>query len=267
MPTRAIAPHVPLCSGEIVDDVLACAELGITLVHLHARDPDQAPSSDPSHYAPILEGIRSDPRGRDLVLCVTTSGRRVTDPEQRAAVLDMDGAARPDMASLTLGSMNFIREGSMNSPDTIRFLAQRMAERGVKPELEVFDLGMVNFAKVLIKEGLISPPYYFNILLGNVATAQATLLHAATIVADLPEHSVWSLAGIGRFQRSMNALSVIMGHGVRTGLEDNIWLDDAREQPASNIDLVKRVRELAALLGRPVATPEVGRRLLELGPV
>jgi uncharacterized protein (DUF849 family) len=264
VPAKSMNPHVPVATGEIVEDVLRCAEIGITTAHLHAREPDQTATSDPARFAPIIEGIRRDPRGRDLILCVTTSGRRVTDPGQRAGVLDLDGAAKPDMGSLTLGSMNFIAEGSMNAPDTIRFLAQRMRERGIKPELEVFDLGMVNFAKILIKEGLLDPPYYFNILLGNVATAQASLLHLATIVADLPPDSLWALAGIGRFQRSMNALGAVLGHGVRTGLEDNIWLDDARKQPASNAELVRRVHTVAASQGRAVASPREGREMLKL---
>jgi uncharacterized protein (DUF849 family) len=141
-----------------------------------------------------------------------------------------------------------------------------MRERGIKPELEVFDLGMVNIAHMLIDKGLIQAPYYFNILLGNPGTAQATLLHLSAIVGSLPPDSVWSLGGIGRFQTQANALGVVMGHGVRVGLEDNLWLDDARMQLADNLQLVQRVAAQAAALGRPLATASQTRGMLGLGP-
>jgi len=123
---------------------------------------------------------------------------------------------------------------------------------------------MVNFAKILIDKGLIAPPFYFNILLGNPGTAQATLLHLAAIISDLPPQSVWSLAGVGRFQTRANALGVVMGDGVRVGLEDNLWLDAARTQLATNAQLVQRVVNQAEALDRAIATPREVRAMLGL---
>jgi uncharacterized protein (DUF849 family) len=265
MPTRAQSPFVPLTPAEIADDVLRCAAQGVSMVHLHARAADGLPTDDPGVYAEIIGAIRA--RAPETVIVTTTSGRLVADVEKRAATLHLKDGLKPDMASLTLGSMNFARDASVNAPQTIMRLAEIMRERGIKPELEVFDLGMVNVAHMLIDKGLIQAPYYFNILLGNPGTAQATLLHLSAIVGSLPPDSVWSLGGIGRFQTQANALGVVMGHGVRVGLEDNLWLDDARTQLADNLQLVQRVAAQAAALGRPLASASQTRNLLGLGPV
>ncbi len=260
VPTRAQSPHVPLSCDEIVADACAAIDAGAAMVHLHARDAEGAPSSDPELFRPIMEGIRA--RRPQAVLTVTTSGRNVADVEVRANVLRLQGQAQPDMASLTLGSMNFATQASVNAPATILRLAEVMREHGIKPELEVFDLGMVNFAKFMIGKGLLDPPYYFNILLGNLATAQLDLLHLATIVRELPDNSIWALAGLGRHQWGANALGCVVAHGVRTGLEDNLWLDDARSQLATNVALVQRVAQLARATGREIASPaEVRQRL------
>lgn len=260
VPSRADSPLVPLTVEEIAEDVARCAALGAAMVHLHARDADGIPTDDPNIVAKLIQTVRG--RAPGIVITATTSGRRVNSVERRAGALYLDGAAKPDMASLTLSSMNFARDASLNSPATVMRLAEIMLERGIKPELEVFDLGMVNFAHVLIDKGLLTPPYYFNILLGNPATAQATLLHLGMLVNDLPADSVWSAAGIGRFQTRATALGVAIGDGVRTGLEDNLWLDDARTIKASNSLLVQRIAELAKAQGRPLATArEVRLRL------
>jgi uncharacterized protein (DUF849 family) len=262
LPSRSDSPYVPLSVAEIADDVARCAQLGASMAHLHARDADGIPSDDPAIIAELIRAVRS--RAPDIVVTATTSGRRVPDVERRAAALYLDGDARPDMASLTLGSMNFARDASVNSPATVMRLAEIMRERGIKPELEVFDLGMVNFAHVLIDKGLIAPPYYFNILLGNPASAQATLLHLGMIVNDLPAGSVWAVAGLGRFQAQATALGAVMGDGVRTGLEDNLWLDQARTTKATNAQLVARIAALAQAQGRPLATPRQVRERLGL---
>lgn len=267
-PTGAVAdatrnPHVPVTEAAIVADVVACARLGASMVHLHVRDDAGRPSCDPGRYRSLIDSVRATPEGRDLVVCVSLSGRHGQTPEQRAAVLDLPGSGRPDMGSLTLSSMNFAGGPSINSPDTIRYLARRMQERGVRPELEVFDLGMLHFAKVLIAERLIEPPYYFNLLLGNVAGLQCELSDVAAAVHLLPPDSQWSLAGIARQQRPATALGCVVASGVRIGLEDNLWHvgPDGREL-ATNPGLVRSVADLAAACGRALARgPEVRSRL------
>lgn len=252
IPTRAMTPHVPLSHEEIVDDVARCLELGVQMVHLHARDADGVQSADPERYGRLVEAIRALPGGRDAVLGVTTSGRADPSFEARAPVLDLDGAARPDMASLTLASLNFMQSASVNAPDTIRRLARRMLERGIKPELEVFDLGMANFARVLLAEGLIVAPLYVNVLVGNVAGGQADLLQLAAILAALPPDCIVSVAGLGRFQLGANGLGMLVADGVRIGLEDNIWMDQARTVHATNAGLVRRAAQQAASFERPL---------------
>lgn len=257
--------NIPISRSEIVDTVLEASELGVQMVHLHARDDTGQATSDAEKYAAIFSEIRRDTKGKDLVICVTTSGRKIPDVSARTAVLNLDGVAKPDMASLTLSSLNFMTQASVNSPDTIRELAQRMKNRGIKPELEVFDLGMVNFAKVLIREGLIEAPYYFNILLGNIGTAQATLSHLAVLVNDLPQGAIWSVAGIGRFQKTMSTIGVAMANGVRVGLEDNLWTSfNPTKTPATNIELVQGVLDMAATVERPLMGVQKVRILLGL---
>lgn len=224
------------------------------MVHLHVRDEAGKPCAEVSRFQTLISALRATPEGQNLVLCVTTSGRHGQTSEQRAAVLDLTGAAKPDMASLTLSSMNFAKGASINEPDVIRFLAKRMQERGIRPELEVFDLGMIHFAKSLIAEGLVTPPFYFNLLLGNIAGAQATLNDVAALVNQLPKDSLWSLAGIGKQQKPAAGLACVTACGVRIGLEDNLR-QDGSHVPATNLGQVQWLANLARAYGRSIAKP------------
>jgi 3-keto-5-aminohexanoate cleavage enzyme len=262
--TQVQSPHLPLSPETIAEDVDRCAGLSVSMAHLHARELDGAASDDPAIFAEIVTRVRA--RRPDLVIVTTTSGRRSPEIERRASSLYLEGDAKPDMASLTLGSINFAAEPNINPPATIMRLAAIMRERGIKPELEVFDLGMINFAKVLIDKELIQPPFYFNILLGSPSGAQLDLIHLGAMIKDLPEQSLWSLAGIGRFQARANGLGVVMAHGVRVGLEDNLWLDDERTELATNACMVERITAQAAALGRPIATAAHVRDRLGLEP-
>lgn len=264
IPTRGMSAHVPLTHEEIVADVACCLALGVQMVHLHARDSQGVQTGDPEPYGRLIEAIRALPQGKDAVLGVTTSGRNDPGFESRARVLDLTGSAKPDMASLTLSSLNFVQTASVNAPDTIRRLAQRMLERGIKPELEVFDVGMAHFAKVLLKEGLVEAPLYVNVLLGNIAGAQPDLLQLAAILAALPPDCIVAIAGLGQHQLASNGLGLLVADGVRVGLEDNLWWDPARTQLATNVRLVQRVQAQAELLGRPMMTPAVLRERLGL---
>ncbi len=264
IPTRAMTPHVPITPAEIAKDVTACVPFGVSMVHLHARDEAGVPTYHKAIYGDILGRIRA--AHPDLVLVVSTSGRNFPEFSQRSEVLDLEDGLRPDMASLTLSSLNFPVTASVNSPDMIQRLAGRMQEKGIKPELEVFDLGMANYAHYLIHKGLITPPYFFNIILGNVASAQAKLQHLGLIVSELPPDSIWSVGGIGEAQLAMNTVGITCAHGVRVGLEDNIFFSGDRSVLASNVTLLERVRKIADAFGRPVASPAEVRSLLALKP-
>jgi uncharacterized protein (DUF849 family) len=263
IPTKDLTPHVPISVTEIVEDIQAAAEFGITKVHLHARDPiTELPTYKKEIYAEIIGGIRKF--APTLVVCVSLSGRTFNKFEERSDALDLEGEIKPDMGSLTLSSLNFNKIASVNSPDMIQALASKMKKLGIVPELEAFDAGMINYAKYLITKGLLDPPYYFNLLLGNIACAQADILYAGIMIRDLPENSLWSLAGIGNQQIKMNSVSIAIGGGVRVGLEDNIWFDDDRTVPARNIDLLKRIHVLAGANGRRIMTPEEFRQKMKL---
>lgn len=262
VPSRALTPHAPLSVREIVADVACCVGRGANLVHLHARDRRGQPTSRREVYARIIGGIRE--HFPDLPLCVSLSGRSSGRFDERADPLRLRGDLKPDLASLTLGSMNFAREASLNSPETIRRLAERLLELEIKPELEVFDLGMINYAHYLIDRGLLRPPHYFNLLLGNVATAQATPSHFGQLVSGLPAQSVWTVGGFGSHQLPMNVLGLLFGAGVRVGLEDCVWFDAARRQLATNQMLVERVVQIAGTLGREIATCREVRAALGL---
>lgn len=262
IPTKRLTPHVPVSPDEIIADAIRVAEAGAQIVHVHARDEEGQPTWRAEAYERILAPIRRE--CPELVLCVTTSGRNWSDFERRSEVLDLDGDARPDMASLTLGSMNFVTGPSVNAPTMIQQLAGAMKERGIRPELEVFDLGMVHYARYLERKGLLPRRKYVNILLGSLGTAQARIGALAALVDALPDETVWAAAGIGVFQLPMNVAAIVAGGGVRVGIEDSIHFDFGRTELATNEAVVQRIVRIAEECQRPLATPIEARRVLGL---
>jgi uncharacterized protein (DUF849 family) len=211
----------------------------------------------------MILGIRG--HFRDAIICVSCSGRNFPDFERRSEVLELTGTAKPDLASLTLTSLDFPTGTSQNSPEMVLALGQKMVERGIKPELECFDFGMINAAKLLIGKGLLGQaPWYFNLLLGSRYSVPATARHLSNMIEDLPAGSVWSAAGIGLFQLPMNTLALAMGGHCRVGLEDNIHLVFDRSELATNAALLDRLAVLAETFGRTLATPARARALLGL---
>lgn len=263
IPTKDQTPHVPVSTNEIIENVHEALEIGITMVHLHARaEETDKPTYKAQTYARIIEGIRDFTK--DLILCVSLSGRNVNAFEKRSEVLQLDGELKPDMGSLTLSSVNFNRESSTNSPEMIQLLAREMRLKGILPELEAFDMGMINYAKYLERKEFLKPPHYFNLIIGNIACAQADLLHVGVMIRDLPPQSFWSLAGIGNTQLMMNSIAIASGGGVRVGLEDNIWYDRSRTRLANNTDLIRRIHTLAEANERQIMAPGELRELLSL---
>ncbi|HOU91117.1 MAG TPA: 3-keto-5-aminohexanoate cleavage protein, partial [Polyangiaceae bacterium] len=228
----------------------------------HARDEHGEPTPDARLYERIITAIRRERPG--MVCCVTTSGRNWKGFEQRAEVLQLTGAAKPDMASLTLGSLNFFTGPSVNSIEMVERLALTMKERGIKPELEVFDAGMVNLAKYLERNELLVGRKYFNLLFGNINTAPATLASLAQLVQSLPADSTWAAAGLGQFQLPINTAAIVAGGHVRVGIEDSLYFDYDKTISATNEDLVRRIVRIASELRRPVATAAEARALVGL---
>ena len=264
IPGKDTNPHVPITPDEIIKDTVKCARLGANVVHLHARDADGSPTFDKRVYEEIILGVREK---SDIVISVSCSGRSHSEFEKRSEVLDLRGESKPEMASLTLSSLNFNKIASVNSPDMIHSLAAKMLKHGIKPEMEVFDVGMVNYSQYMIRKGLITQPFYFNVILGNIACAQAKPLHFGLIMEELPLNSVVTVGGVGDFQHSMNVLGLIFADGVRVGLEDTIYLDSGRMKLATNEKLVSRVVSHARNLDLRVATPDEVRERLNLPPL
>jgi 3-keto-5-aminohexanoate cleavage enzyme len=262
IPTKVMTPHVPVTPDEIVSDVLRGIKYGVSMVHLHARDADGSPTYKKEVYARIIEKIRQV--DKNLIICVSTSGRNWSEFDKRSECLELKGDLKPDMGSLTLSSLNFNKQASINTPQMIQKLAEKMSGLGIKPEMEVFDLGMINYAIYLNKKGLIPPPYYFNFILGNIACAQATMLNLGFLVNALPETSIWSAGGVGDAQFTINMLGMFGGGGIRVGLEDNIWLTAKRDKLATNLELLERIFRVAKVLEIPIASPVEVRELLRL---
>jgi 3-keto-5-aminohexanoate cleavage enzyme len=263
IPTKEMTPHVPVSAEEVIEDVHEAVEVGISMVHLHARDEQ---SGEPAYRAEVYEKIIAGIRrfSSDLIICVSLSGRNFGEFEKRIDPLTLEGKVKPDMGSLTLSSVNFNKQASLNAPDMIKALVQEMKRRGILPELEAFDSGMINYARYLEGKGLLKPPHYFNLILGNIACAQADLLHAGVMVRDLPPDSLWSMGGVGDCQLAVNSIAIAAGGGVRVGLEDNIWYDPSRTRLARNADLVRRIHRLAEANEREIMTPKELRKLLNL---
>lgn len=264
IPTRKNSPHVPLSPKEIIEDAVRCIRAGASIVHLHARDEDGEPTYRKELYEGMILGIRE--RCPEAILCVSTSGRRHNSFDCRSAPLELEGKAKPDMGSLTLGSLNFPEQASVNTPEMIEALALKMSERGIIPEIEAFEPGMIHAVKVLMLRGVLTGPLYVNILLGSLYASPATLFDLSCMVKSLPPSAHWAAAGIGRFQLNMNTAAILMGGHVRVGLEDNLYYDHARRNLATNEQLIRRVVRLSSELGREVAKPCEARAMLGLPP-
>jgi len=261
VPTKELTPYVPITVDEIINTAVECADLGVRIIHIHPRDKDGNPTWEKEVFKQIIGGIRN--KTDKLLISTTTSGRLWSDFERRSSCLDLTGDFKPELASLTVGSNNFIKVASVNSPSMIHQLATKMLDRGIKPELEVFGPGMLHKANVLIEKKVVSNNNpYFNFLLGSLGTSP---LHPATFGAMhalLPPNAVWSLAGIGQFQLSANMTGLAFGGHVRVGLEDNIFWNRETKKLATNQSLVTRLLEIIKLMELEIATPGETKKML-----
>lgn len=238
IPTKSMNPNVPISPAEIIEQTHEAYEIGITIVHLHARLENEIPTYKSSIYQKIIEGVRQ--YCPELIICASTSGRNFPEFEKRSEVIEL----MPDMCSLTLSSLNFPKTASVNSPDMVSDLLDKMLDFGVYPELECFDLGMINYGKYLLRKKNIDTASYWNLIFGNIAGFQPSFSQIGTAINEVPSGHYIALGGIGSLQLQTNSLAIAYGLGVRVGLEDNIWYDDLRKQKASNISLIKRIHHL-----------------------
>ena len=238
----------PLLPSEIIEEVHEAYEYGITMVHIHARDPETLKnSSNKNHYRPIIEGIRQ--HCPNLTICVSLTGRFEPNIDKRTEVLEL----LPDMGSLTMSSLNFPTGESINSPDIILKLIEKMIVYGVTPEIECFDSGMLNYTNYLIKKGVLTGPHYINVILGNMYNAQSDVASLNSIIQNKPNNSLLCLGGIGKEQLPCNLLGLLYADGIRIGLEDNLYYTD--KVKTTNIKLLQRIRKIMNEMGLGVLSP------------
>jgi len=263
IPTKELNQSVPLTPQEIAEDVDMAVKYGASIVHVHARDKSGKPTWKKEIYAEIIKRIRY--KQPTVIITVSTSGRNWSEFEKRAEVLELDGDIKPDMATLTMGSMNFINTASMNSPEMIEKLATTMQNNGIKPEFEIFEPGMIHKANFMLERGMIKDENpYFNIFFGNLGTAPLEVSNVSALLNLLPKNANWAFAGLGRFQLRANIMGLTMGGGVRLGLEDNIYLNQEKEELATNKSQLERINKIIELMDLKISTIEETRVRLGL---
>src|SRR5579872_4196226 len=248
-------PYLPYTPQLLGETARAIREAGASIIHVHCRNDDGTNTHSVERFREAQDSIRAQ---SDLIVQFSTGGAIGMTPEERAAVLEL----RPEMATLTCGSVNFGNDIFENSFPIMRGILKKMNEYGVRPELEIFDKGHIANARRLARERLLSFPQHVDLVLGVPGGLEATVQNLADLVDDLPEGCTWSVAGIGKQQLPMAMTAIAMGGHVRVGLEDNLYYD--RGQLARNEDLVARIARIAAEAGRAVATPERARKMLGL---
>jgi 3-keto-5-aminohexanoate cleavage enzyme len=254
-------PHLPVTAQQIGEAAAEAAAAGAAVVHLHVRDAQGAPTQDAAAFEAAVRAIRER---TDVVVQVSTGGAvSMTSEERLQPVLRLRGPARPEMASLTTGSCNFGREVFLNPIPEVEIFASAMQQAEIRPEIEVFDVGMIEAAADLVRRGVLGEPLHFNLVMGVPGAIPASARNLLHLVESLPEGATWTVSGIGRSQLTMNALGLLLGGHVRTGLEDNIFYSRG-VLAESNAQLVERVARLAVELGRPPATPAEAREILRL---
>ncbi len=258
VPTREMNPSLPVTPEEILETAVRCCQAGASLIHIHARDRAGKPTLDPAVFARIHRLIADR---CDLVVQVSTGGRAGMDPKDRAAAIQL---LRPEMGSLTTGSVNLPDRVYANPAEVVEFLAETMLEAGAKPEMEIFEAGMIANALALVDRGLAAQPLHFGFVLGGRGSLRATPKNLLFLSESIPPASTWTVAGLGRWQLPMAVLAIVMGGHVRVGLEDNLYY--RKGELATNERLVSRVARIATEMGRPVATPAEARQILGLAP-
>ncbi len=262
--TRQETPYLPITPEEVVEETVRSYNAGASVVHLHARDPNTgAPSPQVDIFRAYLEGIRAR---CPIITQITTGGGASTlglgFEERLRPVKEL----RPDSASLNAGSMNFGRKLFPNPPDVMENFAKAMAELGIMPEFEIYDLSMVQNVEVWIRRpALVPPPYQNSFVMGVLGGIPPTIKNLIALVESLPPGDTWQVIGIGRHQFSLGTAGILLGGNIRVGFEDNIYLEKG-VLATSNAQLVEKAVRIIRELGFEVATVEEARKILPLKP-
>lgn len=254
--TREYNPSLPITPAEIARAAIDCYKCGASIVHLHARNEDQTPTQAADLYQETIEIIKGQ---CNIIIQVSTGGAVGMSAEERLQPVSL----KPEMATLSTGSVNFGDDVFMNPPAYLEKFARVMKEQGVKPEIEAFDVGMINNALQLVKKGLLSEPLHFDFVMGVPGGIPGTVKNLLHMVESIPPGSTWTVAGMGRTELPLGTAAIIMGGHVRVGFEDNIYYEKG-VLAESNAQLVERIVRVAEIHSRPVASPDEARAILGL---
>jgi len=249
-------PHLPVTPKQLGETAKACRDAGASMIHVHCRNDDGSNTAGVERFEAALREIRAQ---SDLIVQFTTGGAIGMTVDERAGPLRL----KPEMATLTCGTVNFGDDVFENSFPIMRGILAEMDRYGVRPELELFDAGHLANAKRLVASGLMQWPQHCDFVLGVPGALEASVRNLVYLVDALPAGCTWSVAAIGRDQLPLATVAIAMGGHVRVGLEDNIYYSKGRL--ARNDELVARVARIAVELGRPVASPDEARGILRLG--
>lgn len=251
-------PHLAVTPKQLGAVAAKIRQAGASIIHVHCRNDDGSNTHDLQRFRQAYTEIRTK---SDLIVQFSSGGAIGMTPQERALPLQL----RPEMATLTCGTVNFGDDIFENSFPIMRGILSAMDKYGVKPELEMFDKGHISNARRLEREGLLQFPQHVDFVLGVPGGLDATAQNLCDLVDGLPAGCTWSVAGIGRMQLPLAMVAIAMGGHVRVGLEDNIYYSKGRL--ATNEELVARVVRIAAEAGRPVATPAQARQILRVKPL
>lgn len=254
--TRELQPNLAITPDEIAEDAYEVYKAGASIVHIHARDKDGNPTQSYEVYKEIKEKIESK---CPIIFQPSTGGAVWHTPEERLQPVEL----KPEMATLSCGTCNFGNDVFMNSQEYMEKFAKRMKELGVKPEIEVFERGMINNALKLVKKGLLDSPLHFDFVMGVPGAITGEIRDLLYLAESIPKESTWTVAGIGRYELPLATMAIMMGGHVRVGFEDNIYYKKG-ELAKSNAQLVERIVRLAKELGREIATPDEARKILNI---
>ena len=254
--TRDQQPNLPISPQEIISAAVECYEAGAAIIHIHVRDAEGNSTQDAAIFREVIEGIRAR---CDVITQVSTGGAVWMSADERLQSIE----CRPDMATLTTGTVNFGDSVFVNNRGLVETFARRLRDYGIVPEIEIFDAGMLDEAMRLLNMGLITEPLQFDFVMGVPGAIGAEPAHLVHLVRNLPPGSTWSVAGIGRHQLTLGTIALAMGGNVRVGFEDNIYYRKG-QLAKTNAELVARVVRIAQELDRPIATPSQAREMLHL---
>lgn len=258
-PSKKDTPHIPLQPKEIADDVYACWQAGASIAHIHVRDDEDKSSMDFNKFTQTVEHIRAT--DCDIVINLTTSGQLGLKDEDRMRHII---ALKPELASYDCGSMNWAHSTVFeNSPRFLEKLGLVMQENNIKPEIEIFDAGMVYNALYYLKKGILKAPLHFQFVLGAPGGMAATVENLMFLKTLIPADSTWGALGIGRGHLPIMYTTLALDGHVRVGMEDNIYYSRG-VLAKSNVEFIERTKRIAAEIDKEIATPDEARAILNI---